>query len=650
MKNRSFIEYEKGETIDNFIEVTDIYEGGLGRVYLGFCHNRKIKVVIKTFRKEIWEEYGLSENWFRTKNELIAERLPTGNISIGQYLLFIFFREARLVCQSNQHPNVLKGMRFWWTEAGQPFFECELVEGGISLSQFLNEKVIGQTKKTRLSILQAIHIGICFCNGMIYVSEHMLSQFNKNNPQNRAIFFVHRDIKPENILISPNNIIKIIDMGLAKFELFDNGLTTFLPSPVLAGSNQFMSPEQRISFNAVMPSSDIYSFGLTLNYLLGRKNHNHSAAEAANHICPEFEKIITKCTDPNMGRRYRNFRELRTDLAQFIAGVKSGKIRLDENQRCEMCGYVHPEYLAVKDGTGGSTGYSNGHRMALIPGGSFYKGCHDDDKRMLGAKIGQPGVFENEPYRRAHVEDFEIDIYPVTNSQYFNFIQDTGYAIVPRRWNMTRGTRLPFPENEADFPVVNISYDDADAYCKWVGLRLPTGDEWEKAARGTDSRLYPWGNDYQRSLCNSAESGNRGPVAVDHYPDGASPYGCFQMTGNIFEWADESHPQSVDYKYLRGGCWAISCEILGTTFMHYIASARNSWKTSSQDNIFGFRCARDKMPDYRPHVQAIKNETTSESCPLCGGKFVVFSKEEIKVPEKNIYTWIGYFDREDFLL
>jgi hypothetical protein len=111
------------------------------------------------------------------------------------------------------------------------------------------------------------------------------------------------------------------------------------------------------------------------------------------------------------------------------------------------------------------------------------------------------------------------------------------------------------------------------------------------------------------------------------------------------EWVNESHPQDDDFKYLRGGCWAVSCEILGPPFFHYVASPKNSSSASRQSDIFGFRCARDSngsMPERSPAVAGREKDI----CPLCGREFVDFQLRDIKVPENNIYTWIGYFDIE----
>ena len=642
----SYLEFKKNDLIDESIEVLGMRDGGIGRVYFGYCRNRQTRVAIKTVLPSIWDTHEMAERWPEIRNELTGAQLPARPIDVGEYLFFTFFREARLVCQSRNHPNLIKGTRFWWTESGQPFYECEFVENSRNLKGLMKEII--HPAGRRLSVLEAAHVAVSFANGMIYVSNEMLGRYNRDHPDNQAIFFVHRDIKPENILIDDRNLIKIIDLGLAKFVL-EKTESAFVSFPIIGGSYEYMAPEQIHSFEAVLPSSDIYSLGATLTELLGRSSGHEFHSGVVSHIVPQldipeqFKSILDKCLDQDMTRRYQDFRELKVDLIGFISKVKAGRVSLNENLRCQRCGWVSSEY-AVPTGRGlqGPVSFNGpaGHQMVRVPAGYFYKGCPEVHAATLCGKLGSSHAVDNEPYKLVFLEGFEIDTYAVTNRQYWEFVRATGHGLPPH-W---KRSGPPFPESEADLPVVNVSYEDANKYCHWAGLRLPTGDEWEKAARGEDGRLYPWGDQYDPAKCNSSEARHGGPVPVDRYPEGCSPHGCYQMVGNVFEWVDESHHRSSQYKYLRGGSWAVSCEVLGPPFMHYIASKTTSHRPSSQADIFGFRCARNAEEP----VKAIpKPAATLEPCPLCGGDLMEFTLGDIKVPEKNIYTWMGYFDIED---
>ena len=645
-----FLEFRENDVLDGSITINGLQDGGLGRIYFGFCRNRQIKVAIKTFRRSLWEENKLYEKWPEIKDDLIEARLPSRSIDIGEYIFFTFFREARLVCQSRNHLNVIKGSRFWWTDFGQPFYEAEFVENSRNLSQFF-EVIKQNTQQKRLGILQAAHIAISFCNGMIYIGSEMIRQYNKYHEKNPAAVFVHRDIKPENILIDDRNNIKIIDMGLAKFHL-EKTTTVFVNFPLHGGVFKYMSPEQSISFESVTPPSDIYSFGVTLYELLGGDafssfNISKTSDEIASPegIPESFHKIIARCMQPDMSQRYQNFKQLKKALIEFLTDVKSGETQVKENLRCMSCGYVSPDPQAPGDLSYPTISRGPGsYQMVQIPAGEFYKGCSNDHKKVLANKLGSSSSLDDEVFEKVKLDAFEIGLYAVTNQQYLQFIQDTGYEPIPQHWEKEAVASLPYPEDQADYPVINISFDDAQAYCQWAGLRLPSGDEWEKAARGTDGRLYPWGDKYSRKNCNSAEAANRGPVPVGSYREGVSPYGCYQMTGNVLEWVDESHAKNDNYKYLRGGCWAVSCELLGTPFMHYIAAARDATSATRQKDIFGFRCARN--------VEASDTATSDPGdddrprCPLCEGEFGLFRLDDIKIPEKNIHTWVGYFDIE----
>ena len=211
-----------------------------------------------------------------------------------------------------------------------------------------------------------------------------------------------------------------------------------------------------------------------------------------------------------------------------------------------------------------------------IPGGTF----------TMGSDSGKE---DETPEQEVTVSGYNIDLYPVTNAEYKEFVIATGHRS-PRNWK--DGT---FPEGKGDHPVVWVSWHDAQAYAAWVGKRLPTEAEWEMAARGTDGRTYPWGDVFDSTMCNSSESGIRDTVAVGSYPDNASPFGVLDMAGNVWEWTADWYDAyrgslyefsrfGEEFRVLRGGSWYDGADLVR-------APSRNSADPDFRFSTIGFRCA-----------------------------------------------------------
>ena len=201
----------------------------------------------------------------------------------------------------------------------------------------------------------------------------------------------------------------------------------------------------------------------------------------------------------------------------------------------------------------------DGKEMVYIPPGEFLMG---DGKKP------------------AQVEGFYIDRYPVTNADYAPFCEETGHT-KPPPWHNT-GT---YPEGKADHPVVQVKWSDAVAYAQWAGKRLPSQAEWEKAARGTDGRKWPWGDEFDKSKCNTFETDVGTTTPVGQYsPEGDSPYGVGDMAGNVYEWTANGSGQVL--MPLRGGSW--------NEFKDEARCAAQRKHTPHRKNDFiGFRCAVD---------------------------------------------------------
>ncbi len=201
--------------------------------------------------------------------------------------------------------------------------------------------------------------------------------------------------------------------------------------------------------------------------------------------------------------------------------------------------------------------------MVLVPAGEFLYGDNN---------------------RRLSLPAFYMDKYEVTTKLYAQFMQATS-RVKPQYWNSVSLV------SDGNRPVIGVTWHDADAYCRQYGKRLPTEQEWEKAARGTDGRKYPWGNEEpNRSLASYDWDGKRSwqgyttLASVESYEAGKSPYGLYNMAGNVWEWTSSDYGSSD--KVLRGGSWLYNADFLPSTHRHGLTP-------SNWDFNDGFRCAQD---------------------------------------------------------
>jgi formylglycine-generating enzyme required for sulfatase activity len=206
--------------------------------------------------------------------------------------------------------------------------------------------------------------------------------------------------------------------------------------------------------------------------------------------------------------------------------------------------------------------------MVLVPAGPFF----------MGTDGGAP---DERPRREVALPDYFIDKYEITNLQY--------QMVFPEH---------TFAQGEENFPVLGVSFQQAEAYAAAVGKRLPTEEEWEKAARGTDERVYPWGDTFDPERANVHTGGVRNlPEAVGTHPAGASPFGCHDMAGNAYEWTASmyrAYPGNPDirrdysqlFRVLRGGSYMTGSYDARCARRHYdrVQGARED---------YGFRCAMD---------------------------------------------------------
>jgi serine/threonine-protein kinase len=218
-------------------------------------------------------------------------------------------------------------------------------------------------------------------------------------------------------------------------------------------------------------------------------------------------------------------------------------------------------------------------------------------------RIGRDeGGEENE--RPAHVETikpFYLDRYEVTNQQYQKFIDEANYP-PPPYWPGGR-----FPEGTDQQPITDVTWEDATAYAKWAGKRLPTEEEWEFAARGDQGRIYPWGNEWKPDAANvKADDNDQRQIApVGQYPSGASQFGVFDMSGNVWEWTSSDYkeypggkitipPGFSNLKVIRGGSYESTPKFATATLRRGWPATRNNWPKGAPADYAktGFRCAQ----------------------------------------------------------
>lgn len=194
--------------------------------------------------------------------------------------------------------------------------------------------------------------------------------------------------------------------------------------------------------------------------------------------------------------------------------------------------------------------------------------------------------------RTYRVDAIELQVHPVTAGTYARFLKATGRA-APFGWSGA------LPPGDPDAPVVHVTLDDARACAAWLGLRLPTQVEWEAGMRGGDDRRFPWGSEWDPARCHCRAGGASGLCRIGQLPQGASPVGCQDLVGNVWEWT-EPHPDSPlprqeGCAWVYGGSYRHHCVQRTFTAAGELVDAfaiRTNCTTTSDYGYLGFRCAR----------------------------------------------------------
>ncbi len=456
-----------------------------------------------------------------------------------------------------------------------------------------------------------------------------LAYLHSQNPP-----IIHRDLKPANIRITPDGRAVLVDFGIAK--LYDPRLLTTSGARAVTPG---YSPWEQYGQGGTDARSDVYAAGATLYTLLTGQQPPESIAlmggaaqllpprQLNSRLSPQIEAVILKAMTTHPTDRYSDGGQMRaalqpatyplpTDLAQPEIAARSTKPknkpaltqRMDQPSDRRMPNWIWGAAVLllillvsggvwlsqvlrssqnIKPGTT-RIAETDGMIMVYVPAGEFLMGSADDETNSYN---------DEKPQHKVYLDAFWIDRTEVTNQQYQRCVA----AGACHQSYFADNASL----NGDTHPVVGVSWDDAIAYCRWAGRSLPTEAQWEKAARGTDGRIYPWGNqtascDYAVMLENGSGNCGQGNQSwpVGSKPQGASPYGALDMAGNVSEWTTSLHRsypydatdgredvQSDNARIMRGGSRYDPVSLVRSAYRRIVLD-------SSRRTHLGFRCAQ----------------------------------------------------------
>jgi eukaryotic-like serine/threonine-protein kinase len=416
-----------------------------------------------------------------------------------------FLREAQMA-GNIAHENIMSVYDFGEDE-GRPFMVMEFLRGEDLRSAMKN----GHTGNISARLQLALQVA----RALDYIHQQKI---------------IHRDIKPENIHINSGGTAKLVDFGIAKTQ----DLTLTQPGLTM-GTPFYMAPEQ-VTARDVSYLADIYAFGILLFELLtGARpiagdtieqlfykilNEPVDLAPLRQAGCPEnIVVMIGKCVAKNAAERPQGMSIVQREIEKALEPPKTAVPAAPPTQK--RGGLVAVVGIVV---------------VLAIAFTLFFALRKKEEpaappvKKELSAMLSTPAG-EMVLIPAGAVPAFYMDRTEVTNEAYGRFCSEKQRPLPPG-----------YPQDHPDLPVVSITIVDAQEFAKWAGKRLPTRLEWEAAARGTDGRAYPWGNQHDPALANVSDNATLNDhtlMPVSSFSQGASPYGVLQMSGNAWEFVDE---------------------------------------------------------------------------------------------------------------
>lgn len=465
-----------------------------------------------------------------------------------------FEREAKILAGLH-HPNLPRVVDYFILPGEGQYLVMEYVEG-YDLQEILNRVNQPLYEKKVLGWIDQV------CDALIYLHAQMPP-------------IIHRDIKPANIKITPSDRAILVDFGVAK--TYDpNTKTTMAARAVTPG----YSPIEQYGHGTTDARTDQYALAATLYILLTNKRPPESIERVTGErlippreinpdISPHVEQAILRAMEILAAHRHDTMVDMRRAL-------KRGRPR----------SIIKPEEAAAVHSLGGGQPPSPNQGQRSRGANLSLSAAEKSASALEAAQVEwirvPAGEFRfGEDLQVIQLPAFEIARYPVTNVQYSKFLEANPQYPAPSYWK-----EREYPRGKGLHPVVGVSLNDALAFCEWLDCRLPSEEEWEKAARGTNGRTYPWGEDWQQGLyCNNWEAKIGGSTPVNRYPQGAGPYGVWDMVGNVWEWTLTEY-QGPFMHVLRGGSWREYGNFA-------VRSTKRSWLwlEEGRDDV-GIRCAR----------------------------------------------------------
>lgn len=477
-----------------------------------------------------------------------------------------FEREAVLLANL-RHPNLPRVTDFFTLPAQGQYLIMDFVEG-YDLKTVLDRVGKPLDAKRVLRWIDQI------CDALAYLHS-----------QKPAI--IHRDVKPANIRITASAQAILVDFGIAK--AFDPDIKTTTGARAITPG---YSPVEQYGEETTDERADQYAIGATLYALLTGKRPVESISRVTGKILikprqlnpklsPAIEGVILRAMQIHPEDRFPNILIFRAALRQAAREAE----QLNNHQNLSS-----PITTTSDEGELSSTSEKASHPAREgVRSYRLAQNRHVEHKTRVPTPMDAQQewitisagnfMFGEEP-RVVYLPEYRIARYPVTNQQYQTFLSANPHYPPPPPW---KGREAPL--GKLQHPVVGVSLKDAVAFCEWLGCRLPSAEEWEKAARGEEGRTYPWGEVWEvGTFCNNWENRIGGTTPVNQFENGVSPYGVWDMVGNVWEWTSSEY-QGPFIHVLKGGSWR--------AFGKFAVRATHidSLTIDDRRDDLGFRCA-----------------------------------------------------------